>query len=150
MAKATITKIWITGLILLVVGLIVGGLGLGLLFAYGGEFVPTSTPNDYTFVPRIDAFFWAMVSLMAVGFAVAAAGGVAQIAAWIGALINTQRLQDNTWFIVLLVGGVLGLAFSPVGFAVMVAYVVAGPDGMAAEHPPLSASAPPPTVAPTS
>jgi len=44
--------------------------------------------------------------------------------AWIGAVLNTANLADKTWFIVVLVGGLLG-----VGFLVTVAYVVAGPDG---------------------
>jgi len=43
-------------------------------------------------------------------------------------------LQDKTWFIVLLVGGLLGLNFGLVGFAAMVAYLVAGPDGRTSEQ----------------
>jgi hypothetical protein len=73
--------------------------------------------------------------LMAVGFTVAAAGGVAQLAAWIGALVNTYQLADKAWFIVLLAGGLLGLSFGLIGFAVMVAYLVAGPDSMALDQP---------------
>jgi hypothetical protein len=57
-----------------------------------------------------------------------------QLAAWIGALINTNLLQDKTWFIVLLVGGILGLNFGLLGFAAMVAYLVAGPDGTASQR----------------
>ncbi len=149
MAKSTISKTWITGLILLVAGLMIGGIGVGLMLAYGGEWVPTVSPNEYTFAPRLDSFFWGMVSLISVGCLFAIAGGIVQIVAWIGALINTQRLEDRTWFVVLLVGGILGLAFGPIAFAVMVAYVVAGPDGMAAT-PSLPATTPPPTFAPTS
>ena len=54
---------------------------------------------------------------------VIAAGSVAAIAAWVGALLNTYRLQDKTWFAALLVLGVVSL-----GWLAMVAYVFAGPD----------------------
>jgi hypothetical protein len=40
-------------------------------------------------------------------------------------------LQDKTWFIGLLVGGLLGLTHGLLLFAAMVAYLVAGPDGTA-------------------
>ena len=130
MAKRSITRLWLAGLIALAAGLLVGGLGIGFMLAFGGTYTPAPSGSGYDFAPRIDGFFWAMVSLMIVGFAVAAAGGIAQLAAWIGALVNTYQLQDKTWFVVLLVGGLLGLAFGLVGFATMVAYLVAGPDGL--------------------
>ncbi len=75
--------------------------------------------------------FWTTASVAAIGFLIAIAGGIVQLAAWIGALVNTNMLQDKTWFIVLLVGGILGLSFGLLGFAAMVAYLVAGPDGTA-------------------
>jgi hypothetical protein len=135
MSKFTITRIWIAGLIALAAGLIVGGAGLGLLLAYGGHFAPALNGSGYDFIPTINGYFWAMISLMVVGFAVAAAGGVTQLAAWIGALVNTYQLADKAWFTVLLATGLLGLGFGLVGFAGMVAYVIAGPDGMAVEQP---------------
>jgi hypothetical protein len=74
-----------------------------------------------------------------------------QLAAWIGALVNTYQVPDKTWFAVLLVGGLLGFAFGLVGFAAMVAYLVAGPDGMAYARPRMPAQpSNPPTLAPTS
>lgn len=60
-----------------------------------------------------------------------AVGITLQLVAWIGALVNTYRLEEKTWFAILLAGGIIGLGFGLVGFAVMIAYVVAGPDGMA-------------------
>ena len=143
MTKATITKIWIAGLIVLVAGLLVGGAGVGLMLAYGGQFTPAPVGNGYEFVPRLDGVFWTTISLMLVGFTAAVVGGIMQLAAWIGALVNTYQLQDKTWFAVLLAGGLLGLAFGLVGFATMVAYVVAGPDGMAGRQPDSSPVAPP-------
>ena len=48
---------------------------------------------------------------------------VAAIASWIGALLNTFRLDDKTWFVSLLVLGLCSF-----GWLAMAAYVVAGPD----------------------
>jgi hypothetical protein len=140
MSKITSTRIWIAGLIVLAVGLIIGGAGLGLLLAYGGHFTPAVSGSGYDFIPTINGFFWTMISLMVVGFTIAAAGGVVQLAAWIGALVNTYQIQDKAWFIVLLASGLLGLSFGLLGFAGMVAYVIAGPDGMTLERPQVSAS----------
>jgi hypothetical protein len=57
-------------------------------------------------------------------------GRVVELAAWIGALFNSYMLPGKTWFLVLLLGGVLGIVLAPVGIAVMLAYVVAAPDGV--------------------
>ena len=46
------------------------------------------------------------------------------LSAWIGALVNTSALDDKTWFVILLVLGVLSFGFIP-----MLVYVLAGPDG---------------------
>jgi hypothetical protein len=135
MTKVAITRMWIAGLISLAIGLIIGGSGLGLMLAYGGHYTPATTGSGYEFVPTLNGFFWMTVSLMVAGFALAAAGGVAQLAAWVGALVNTYQLEEKTWFFALLAGGLLGLGFALVQFAAMVAYLVAGPDGMALGRP---------------
>ena len=57
-----------------------------------------------------------------------AAGGIAAIASWVGALLNTYRLQDKTWFAALLVLGLVSL-----GWLAMIAYVFAGPDSTSRE-----------------
>jgi hypothetical protein len=54
-----------------------------------------------------------------------AGGAIAAIASWIGALANTARLDDKTWFVALLVLGLCSF-----GWIAMVAYVIAGPDAM--------------------
>ena len=56
-------------------------------------------------------------------------GGVAQLVAWIGALISTAQLEDKTWFLILLLLGIFGLGFIP-----MLVYVVAGPDTRQRRH----------------
>lgn len=135
MTKTTINRVWITGLIVLVAGLIVGGVSLGLMLAYGGHFTPSASGNGQDFIPTIDGFFWTTLSFTIVGFVAVLVGGIVQLTAWVGALINTYQLADKTWFAVLLAGGLIGLAFSLVAFAAMVAYLIAGPDGMAAQLP---------------
>ena len=155
MTKSAISKTWVAGVIVLAAGLLVGGVSLGLMLAYGGHFTPAANGNGYDFTPTTDGFFWTMVGLMIAGFIAAATGGIVQLVAWIGALVNTYPIQDKTWFVILLAGGLIGLAFALVGFAVMVAYIVAGPDGTAIvreQLPAMPAQEPwrPPTLAPTS
>lgn len=153
MTKITITRMWIAGLVVLVAGLLVGGISTGLMFAFAGHYVAASTGNGYEFVPNLDGFFWTTIGFMIVGFTIAAVGGVVQLAAWIGALVNTYQLADKAWFTMLLIGGLLGLAFGLLGFAAMVAYIVGGPDGMAVQQrrPPVPTFQPPlrPPVQPT-
>jgi hypothetical protein len=150
MAKRTITRIWLGGLVALAIGLLVSGLSIGLMLAYGGTFTAAPGGNGYDFVPSFGPFFWTMVGLMIAGFILAAVGGLVQLAAWIGALVNTYTLEDKTWFAMVLAGGLLGLAFGLLGFAAMVAYLIAGPDGMAVRHPQISASVGrPSTLTPT-
>jgi hypothetical protein len=151
MNKSTVTKTWIAGLVLLALGLIVAGVSIGLMLAYGGTFTAAPNGDGYDFVPRYDAFFGTTVFLIVVGGIAAGVGGLVQLAAWIGALVNTYQVPDKTWFAVLLVGGLLGFAFGLVGFAAMVAFLVAGPDGMTYARPRMPAQpSNPPTLAPTS
>ncbi|HET8909341.1 MAG TPA: hypothetical protein VFN11_20485 [Ktedonobacterales bacterium] len=135
MTKATITRMWIAGLIVLVAGLLVGGISVGLMLAFGGTFTPAVSGNGQEFVPRLDGFFWTTVGFTVVGFTIAVVGGIIQLAAWIGALVNTYQIEDKAWFIGLLIGGLLGLGSGIIGFAAMVAYLVAGPDGARAQAP---------------
>ncbi len=57
-------------------------------------------------------------------------GTVAAVASWAGALLNTSRLEDKTWFSALLALGLVSL-----GWAAMIAYVLRGPDSTAATAP---------------
>lgn len=75
--------------------------------------------------------------------------GVVELVAWVGAVLNTYRLADRTWFVVLLAGGLLGIGSGLIGFAVMVAYLIAGPDGTGIEAPqPLAPVQQPPDPVP--
>jgi MFS family permease len=142
MTKATITRLWVVGLIVLVVGLLVGGVSVGLMLAFGGNFVPAASGSGSDFVPAFNGFFWTTVGFTVLGFTVAAVGGIIQLAAWIGALVNTYQIEDKAWFIALVIGGVLGFVSGLIGFAAMVAYIIAGPDGMRAQVLPVPQQVP--------
>jgi hypothetical protein len=151
MTKSTITKTWIGGLVVFAAGLLVVGIGVFLMLVYGGTFNQiTGNPNSYDFVPRIDGFFWTTIAVMCVGGLFALVGGIVQLAAWIGALVNSYMLPDKAWFMVVLIGGIGGLFFGVIGFAVMVAYVIAAPDGAPYRKPQVPAAQAPTTFAPTS
>ncbi len=134
MKKSTIVRIWITGVVVLVAGILLGGISLGLLLGLGGHWVPATTPNNYNFIPTTDQFFWTTLGLSITGGVILLVGGIVQLVAWIGALVNTNQLAEKTWFIILLVSGILSLAFGLIGFAGMIAYVIAGPDGLAQQQ----------------
>lgn len=148
MTKTTITRLWLVGLVALVIGLAIGGVSLGLMLAYGGTYTPAPSGNGYDFAPTINSYFWSTLGFMIAGFVIAAAGGVAQLAAWVGALINTYELESKTWFAVLLIAGLIGLAFGLVGFGAMVAYLVAGPRDAPLALEPRAEETPLPRTAP--
>jgi membrane protein implicated in regulation of membrane protease activity len=64
---------------------------------------------------------WILVGLCALAMLFLLFAAVAHFVAWIGAVLNTAQLPDKTWFVVLLVVGLV--------FIATVAYVIAGPDG---------------------
>jgi hypothetical protein len=145
--KSAITKTWISGLVVFAAGVVAAIVGVVLMLAYGGTFTQVAgNPNSYDFVPRLDGFFWSTVTVICIGGVIAVIGGIVQLAAWIGALVNSYLLPEKTWFAILLVGGILGLFFGLVGFAAMVAYVIGAPDGTPYKQPRVAAPAP---LAPT-
>jgi hypothetical protein len=120
MTKSTVTKIFIGSLFAIAGGVVL--LAAGLFVAYAnGSFVMRG-PDVVGFHPS--AFTWSMAGLGVVGILAILGGALGQFVAWIGAVLNTSRLEDKTWFIVLLVLGLLSF-----GFIAMLVYLVAGPDG---------------------
>jgi hypothetical protein len=96
---------------------------------------------------------WISLVLLTLGFTAIGAGGTALTAAWWGAIFNTHELADKTWFNVLLWSGIISVVTAPlfgvgavIGFGVLIAYVLAGPDGLASQQPPLSNPAVPPST----
>ena len=136
MKKPTVTWVWLSGLAAIIAGFIVVATGIGLMLGLGGVWTQTGA-SSYHFAPRLDSFFWGMVSIIAVGGVVILAGLVMQFVAWIGATINTWRSSDKTWFLLLLVLGVLGFQF-----IMMIVYLIAGPD-VTYPRPPSMAYPPP-------
>lgn len=149
MTKSTVVRTWLGGLVALAGGLALLALSIGLMLGYGGTFTQSSDGQVYNFVPKLDGFFWSTVVGIVFGSVIAAVGGLVQLVAWIGAMMNTFQLEDKAWFAVLLAGGLVGLVVGVVGFVAMVAYVVAGPDGTAVRRSPTVIAAQPGALAPS-
>jgi hypothetical protein len=64
------------------------------------------------------------IAFVVLGVVAMFGGAIGQFVAWIGAVVNTARLDDKAWFILLLVLGLLSF-----GFIAMLVYILAGPDG---------------------
>jgi H+/Cl- antiporter ClcA len=122
MTKSTVTKTFVASLIAIVAGLLLVAVGIVLAMATG-TFEMTG-PDVTGF--QLSASAPAAISLAFVGVIAIIGGWFGQFIAWIGAVVNTSRLEDKTWFVVLLVLGLLSF-----GFIAMLVYVLAGPDGTA-------------------
>ncbi|HEY3162768.1 MAG TPA: hypothetical protein VGJ71_00320 [Candidatus Limnocylindrales bacterium] len=120
MSKPTITKLFVGSIVAIVGGVVLLLAGV-LLAAANGAFVMSGA--DVTgFQPS--AVGWSTIGFILVGVLVVIGGAIGQFVAWIGAVINTSRLDDKTWFVLLLVLGLLSF-----GFIAMLVYVLTGPDG---------------------
>ena len=128
--KSTITKTWIGGVVVFAAGIAVSIVGVFLILSYSGTFTQFAGTTDYNFTPDINGFFWTTIGIIVVGGLITVIGSVVQLVAWIGALFNSYMLPGKAWFLMLLLGGVLSIVLVPIGFAVMLAYVVAAPDGV--------------------
>jgi len=124
MSKTMIVRIFWSSLIALFVALMLMLAGGIMLYASG------SLVMDGPDVVGLDwgPFPWSMVALAAFGALVFLIGAVAQLVAWIGAVLNTVELDDKAWFAVLLITGLLGI-----GLVSMIAYAIAGPDSTQAK-----------------
>ena len=119
MHKTLIRKLFVGSLIALAGGLV-------LLAVTGGVAIANSSlvknGPDVTGI-HATALGWVMIGLAGVAILVLIAAAITQFVAWVGAVINTAQLQDKTWFIVLLVTGLLSF-----GFIAMIVYLIAGPE----------------------
>jgi hypothetical protein len=120
MSKSNVTKLFVGSLIAVIGGLVILLAGVWLAFA-SGTFVMSGP--DVTAIES-SPFAWSMVGLAIIGMIAMIGGAIGQFVAWIGAVINTAYLEDKTWFVVLLVLGLLSF-----GLVAMLVYVIAGPDG---------------------
>jgi hypothetical protein len=120
MSKATVTKIFLSGVLAAIAGAIVA-------IAAGG----TAYANDLFIMSgadvvglRMTALTWSLLAIGTVGALAMAAGAIAGLISWIGALLNVSQLESKTWFVVLLLLGIFNF-----GIFGMIAYIIAGPDG---------------------
>jgi hypothetical protein len=126
MTKATVTKIFLGGVLAAITGAIVGVLAVGIGYA-NDVFVM----NGQEIVGlRTSALTWSLLGVGIVGALAMAAGAIAGLVSWIGALLNVSQLESKTWFVVLILLGIFNF-----GIFGMIAYVIAGPDGTAAKAP---------------
>ena len=155
MTKRTITICWLVGVAIIIVG---GILTLFCSLALASH-IGAATNNfqqGVSYTP--DGGFWALVSFIVEGCITLLAGFIVQFVAWIGAVINTNRLIDKPWFYVLLWCGIGSIILGPafglgalIWWGLMIAYLVGGPDGTAIEPTFMRATPPeqPKTLAPT-
>jgi hypothetical protein len=122
MTKSTVTKTFFGSLIAIVAGLFV--VALGFMLALGTGSFEMTGPDVTGF--HLSASAPATFGLAFIGVIAIVSGAIGQFVAWIGAVVNTSRLEDKTWFVLLLVLGLLSF-----GFIAMLVYVIAGPDGTA-------------------
>lgn len=126
MTKSTVTRTFVGSLIAVVGGVVL--MAIGLIIALATSTFEMTGPDVTGF--HLSASAPAALGLAGIGIIAIVGGGIGQLVAWIGALVNTARLDDKTWFVILLVFGLLSFGFIP-----MVVYVLAGPDGMASAQP---------------
>jgi hypothetical protein len=120
MTKPTITKLFLGSLGAIIAGILFILITATAVLATGTWVVNGTEVTDFHLSPTAMSTFW----FAAFGGILVVIGAIGQFVAWIGAVVNTSRLQDKTWFVVLLVLGLLS-----VGFIAMLVYVIAGPDG---------------------
>jgi H+/Cl- antiporter ClcA len=119
-SKRTVTRLFIGGL---ATTILAGVLVLWIVWAAFANGVIAIGGPDVVEVNG-SSTAWMLVGLLFVAVLAAIGGSIAAILSWLGALLNTFRLEDRTWFLALLVFGVLGF-----GVFAMIAYVTVGPDG---------------------
>lgn len=90
----------------------------------------------------LHGILWPSLALSSAGFTVLGAGVIVVWAAWWGALFNARALADRRWFDRLLWSGIAAAATMPLfGFgglilaAVLIAYWLRAPEGMALQPP---------------
>jgi hypothetical protein len=120
MSKSTVVKLFIGSAIAVIAGVLLAF--VAVWFAYANGAFVMNGPDVTAVEPT--PFAWAMVGVIALSALAMLGGFIGGLVSWIGALLNTAQVEDKTWFIVLLVLGLLSF-----GIVAMIAYVIAGPDG---------------------
>ena len=121
MAKSTVIKIFVASVIAFIAGAVLALVAVVIGFADGVFVMSGPDVIGVEWTP----YAWTMVGLFIVAALAVIGGSVGGLVSWIGALLNTAELEDKTWFVVLLVLGLLSF-----GLVAMIVYVIAGPDGI--------------------
>ena len=121
MSKPTVTRIFLGSVAAVIAGAILAFAAVWIAYA-NGAFV-MSGPDVIGI--QSTPFAWVIAGLGVVAALAMIAGFIGGLVSWIGALLNSSQLEDKTWFIVLLVLGLLSF-----GLVAMIAYVIAAPDGV--------------------
>ena len=121
MSKSTVTRLFVGSGIAIVAGSILAIAAIWLAIA-NDVFVMNG--SDIVGL-RGGAVAVSLIGLGIVGGLAVLGGFLGGLISWIGALLNTWQLESKAWFV-----GVLLLGIFNLGFFAMVAYLVAGPDGM--------------------
>jgi hypothetical protein len=119
-SKATVTRVFMGSVIAVIAGAVLAFAAVWIAFA-NGAFV-MSGPD--VIGVQSTPLAWSIVGLGVIAALAMIVGFVGGLVSWIGALLNTSQLEDKTWFVLLLVLGLLSF-----GLVAMIAYVIGGPDG---------------------
>ena len=120
MSKATATRIFLGSVVAVIAGAVLALAAVWIAYANGAFVMSGPDVAGVQSTPMA----WTIVGLGIVAALTMIAGFGGGLVAWIGALLNAAQVDDKTWFIVLLVLGLLSF-----GIVAMIAYVIGGPDG---------------------
>jgi hypothetical protein len=120
MSKRTVTTVFLGSVVAVVAGAVLAFAAVWVAYANGAFVMSGPDVVGVQWTPGA----WTIVGLGIVAALAMIAGFIGGLVSWIGALLNTAQLEDKTWFIVLLVLGLVSF-----GLVAMFAYVIAGPDG---------------------
>ena len=126
MGRSLLVKLFFGSLIGFVAGAVVlvvaGAVAISTdVFVMNGPDVVGLNPGSLT---------WIVIGLMALAALIMVSAAMAQVVAWVGAVLDTATRPDKTWFVALLVLGLLGF-----GFVATLLYVIAVRDETPAQPP---------------
>lgn len=121
MSKVTVTRVFLGSVTAVIAGAFLAFAAVWIAYANGAFVMKGPDVIGVQATPLA----WMIVGMGGVAALAMIAGFVGGLVAWIGALLNTSQLQDKTWFVLLLVLGLFSF-----GLVAMIAYVIAGPDGI--------------------
>ena len=126
MSKVTVSRLFIGGTMAVIAGAIVASAAIWVAIA--NDVFVMNGPDIVAI--RGSVLAWSTLGLVLVGGLVFTGGLIVGFVSWIGALLNTAKLQSKRWFVGLLLLGIFNF-----GFIGMIAYLIAGPDGVGGSTP---------------